>query len=77
MVEMDVLRDPKAFDKVALRGLKVRVEALMRECVRPWAAEMGGGVVAVGPKKVLGVTIRPARGLGGLGRSGKEVMAVM
>lgn len=57
--------EPKAYDRLALQGLRYIVEALADRCVRPHIYEVGGGVVAVGKKKVLGVTIRPGLKAGG------------
>ncbi len=73
-MQLDVLDEdePKAYDRLALRGLKYIVEALADRCVRPYVREVGGGVVAVGRKKVLGVTIRSRVWVGGNGESSMD-----
>jgi len=64
VVILDVLQDPKAYDRLALQGLQSTVAALFEKCVRPYTDDQGGGVVAVGYEKVLGVTMRPSSGIG-------------
>lgn len=62
-VELDVLDNPEARDTFALLAWSIVIESLFRTCVRPYVDVQGSGVVAVGPKRVMEVTIKPSQSL--------------
>lgn len=56
VLELDVLEDSGAEDQFALYQLKDSVLRLFGKCVR---GEQHSGFIAVGPKKVIGLTMKP------------------
>jgi len=59
VIELDVLEDSGAEDDFALYQLKDSVLRLFHKCVRPYSTEKTSGFIAVGPKTVIGLTMKP------------------
>jgi len=59
VIELDVLEDSGAEDDFALYQLKDSVLRLFHKCVRPYSTVKTSGFIAVGPKKVIGLTMKP------------------
>ena len=57
-----MLEDSGEEDDFALYTLKDSVLRLFHKCVRPYPTERTSGFIAVGPKKVIGLTLKPKDG---------------
>lgn len=67
---IDVLEDPNAEDRFALVEIEAEFRALFTKCVRGRVHGVSAGYVAVGPRKVLKLSIGPTPPMGALGEPG-------
>lgn len=79
MLRLDILDDPAAEDQFALIQIEAEFRALYTKCVKGKVHGVSAGYVAVGPKKVLKLSIGPTP-MGGLeeptdGESGSTALA--
>ena len=79
MLQLDILDDPAAEDQFALIQIEAEFRALYTKCVKGKVHGVSAGYVAVGPKKVLKLSIGPTP-MGGLeeptdGKSGSTALA--
>jgi len=65
MLKLDVLDDPNAEDQFALVQIEAEFRALFTKCVRGRVHGVSTGYIAVGPRKVLKLSIGPTP-MGGL-----------
>lgn len=59
MVQLDVLDDPNAWDRFALIQIFQDYNRIIVKCIQPQQGVPASGFVAVGPKKVLKLTVSP------------------
>lgn len=59
MIRLDVLSDPNAADRFALIQIAADFVRIMNKCVRPHPSLPASGFVAVGPRKVLKLSVSP------------------
>ncbi len=79
MLRLDILDDPAAEDQFALVQIEAEFRALYTKCVKGRVHGVSAGYVAVGPRKVLKLSIGPTP-MGGLdeptdGESGSTALA--
>lgn len=80
MLRLDILDDPAAEDQFALIQIEAEFRALYTKCVKGRVHGVSAGYVAVGPRKVLKLSIGPTPPMDGLeeptdGESGSTALA--